>query len=80
MRCGHGCTAGDSGGRGGCLQWPITSDVYVNVNRPSMNLLERELQYPLGDTLPEPGSTIELAPGVRWIRMALPFALDHINL
>jgi glyoxylase-like metal-dependent hydrolase (beta-lactamase superfamily II) len=45
-----------------------------------MNLLERELQYPLGDTLPAPGFTLELVPGVRWIRMALPFALDHINL
>jgi glyoxylase-like metal-dependent hydrolase (beta-lactamase superfamily II) len=45
-----------------------------------MNLLEQELDYPLGDTLPAPGSTIEVAPGVRWIRMALPFALDHINL
>jgi glyoxylase-like metal-dependent hydrolase (beta-lactamase superfamily II) len=45
-----------------------------------MNLLERELNYPLGDTLPEPGTTIEVAPGVRWIRMGLPFALDHINL
>jgi glyoxylase-like metal-dependent hydrolase (beta-lactamase superfamily II) len=45
-----------------------------------MNLLERELQYPFGDTLPAPGETFEVAPGVRWIRMALPFALDHINL
>lgn len=45
-----------------------------------MNSQEQELQYPLGDTLPEPGRTIEVAPGVRWIRMALPFALDHINL
>lgn len=45
-----------------------------------MNLLERELQYPLGDTLPAPGATIDVAPGVRWIRMALPFTLDHINL
>ncbi len=45
-----------------------------------MNLLERELHYPLGDTLPEPGDTIEVAPGVRWIRMVLPFALNHINL
>ena len=45
-----------------------------------MNLLERELHYPLGDTLPAPGTTLEVAPGVRWIRMALPFALDHINL
>jgi glyoxylase-like metal-dependent hydrolase (beta-lactamase superfamily II) len=45
-----------------------------------MNLLERELHYPLGDALPAPGETIEVAPGVRWVRMALPFALDHINL
>ena len=45
-----------------------------------MNLLEQELDYPLGDTLPAPGQTLEVAPGVRWIRMALPFALDHINL
>jgi glyoxylase-like metal-dependent hydrolase (beta-lactamase superfamily II) len=45
-----------------------------------MNLLEQELQYALGETLPAPGTTLEVAPGVRWIRMALPFALDHINL
>ena len=38
------------------------------------------LRYPLGDTLPAPAKTVELAPGVRWLRMALPFALDHINL
>jgi glyoxylase-like metal-dependent hydrolase (beta-lactamase superfamily II) len=41
---------------------------------------ESALHYPHGDTLPEPGTTLELAPGVRWLRMALPFALDHINL
>jgi glyoxylase-like metal-dependent hydrolase (beta-lactamase superfamily II) len=45
-----------------------------------MNLLERELHYPFGDTLPEPGESIEVALGVRWIRMTLPFALNHINL
>lgn len=45
-----------------------------------MNELERELNYPLGDTLPAPGEALEIAPGVRWIRMGLPFALDHINL
>ena len=44
------------------------------------NPQESALTYPLGDTLPAPGTTIELAPGVRWLRMALPFALDHINL
>lgn len=45
-----------------------------------MNPNERELQYPLGDAVPAPGSTIAVAPGVRWLRMGLPFALDHINL
>ena len=41
---------------------------------------EAAVHYPLGDALPEVGSSIEVAPGVRWIRMRLPFALDHINL
>ncbi len=27
-----------------------------------------------------PGTTLSVAPGVRWVRMPLPFALDHINL
>src|SRR5258705_7521071 len=45
-----------------------------------MNELESQLHYPFGDTLPAAGTTIEVAPGVRWLRMALPFALDHINL
>ena len=30
--------------------------------------------------LPSPGSALEVAPGVFWLRMPLPFALDHINL
>jgi glyoxylase-like metal-dependent hydrolase (beta-lactamase superfamily II) len=62
----------------------ITDDVYVNVNQnrddTAMNALESQLNYPFADTLPAPGETLEVAPGVRWIRMALPFALDHINL
>ena len=41
---------------------------------------EAALNFPLGTTLPELGNAIEVAPGVLWIRMALPFALDHINL
>jgi glyoxylase-like metal-dependent hydrolase (beta-lactamase superfamily II) len=44
------------------------------------NPQESELHYPFGDTLPAPGQALELAPGVRWLRMGLPFALDHINL
>jgi glyoxylase-like metal-dependent hydrolase (beta-lactamase superfamily II) len=39
-----------------------------------------EIVYPYGDTLPEPGAAMEIAPGVRWIRMPLPYALNHINL
>jgi glyoxylase-like metal-dependent hydrolase (beta-lactamase superfamily II) len=45
-----------------------------------MNLLEQRLQYPFADALPEPGGSMEVAPGVRWLRMALPFQLNHINL
>ncbi len=45
-----------------------------------MNPLENELDYPWGDALPEPGRAQDVAAGVRWIRMRLPFALDHINL
>jgi glyoxylase-like metal-dependent hydrolase (beta-lactamase superfamily II) len=29
---------------------------------------------------PPPGETLDAAPGVRWLRMPLPFALNHINL
>jgi glyoxylase-like metal-dependent hydrolase (beta-lactamase superfamily II) len=29
---------------------------------------------------PAPGALAEVAPGIHWLRMPLPFALDHINL
>ncbi|MEX3784857.1 MBL fold metallo-hydrolase [Paraburkholderia sp. BR14374] len=45
-----------------------------------MNALEHQLQYPFNDTMPDSGRTMEVAPGVLWLRMPLPFALDHINL
>ena len=45
-----------------------------------MNALEHQLDYPFADTLPAAGDTFEVAPGVRWLRMPLPFSLDHINL
>jgi glyoxylase-like metal-dependent hydrolase (beta-lactamase superfamily II) len=38
------------------------------------------LHYPLGEHLPALGKATEVAPGVFWLRMGLPFALDHINL
>ncbi|MFC0252348.1 MBL fold metallo-hydrolase [Massilia consociata] len=45
-----------------------------------MNPLEAQLAYPFGDTIPAPGTLQAVAPGLAWIRMPLPFALDHINL
>lgn len=45
-----------------------------------MNPNEQRLEYPLGDTLAQPGDPLALADGVYWIRMPLPFVLDHINL
>ena len=44
------------------------------------NADESKLAYPLGDTLPATGQVLQIAPGLRWLRMPLPFALDHINL
>jgi glyoxylase-like metal-dependent hydrolase (beta-lactamase superfamily II) len=49
-------------------------------NPPSTARHDAALAYPWGDTLPAPGQVLELAPGLLWLRMPLPFALDHINL
>jgi glyoxylase-like metal-dependent hydrolase (beta-lactamase superfamily II) len=52
----------------------------ANAHPPMANTQEAALHYRFGDTLPAMGTTLEVAPGVRWLRMKLPFALDHINL
>ncbi|HEY1838396.1 MAG TPA: MBL fold metallo-hydrolase [Rhizomicrobium sp.] len=39
----------------------------------------RNLDYPF-ETRPEIGETIEIAPGIHWVRMRLPMQLNHINL
>ncbi|MEM6683555.1 MAG: MBL fold metallo-hydrolase [Pseudomonadota bacterium] len=39
----------------------------------------RTLDYPFPD-IPPGGTTITVAPGVHWLRMPLPFGLDHVNL
>lgn len=46
----------------------------------STDLASKQLSYPCGETLVAQGEAMELAPGIHWIRMPLPFALDHINL
>lgn len=37
------------------------------------------LSYPLG-ARPEIGEALDIAPGVMWLRLPLPFRLDHINV
>ena len=38
-----------------------------------------QIQYEFDDT-PESGETLKIADGLHWLRMPLPFALEHINL
>ncbi len=38
-----------------------------------------DLEYPF-ESMPDSGATIDVAPGVHWIRMPMPFSLSHINL
>lgn len=38
------------------------------------------LEFPFAAALPARGEVLEVAPGVLWLRMPLPFALDHVNL
>lgn len=52
----------------------VSPDVSQTSQRPGRNL-----DYPF-ETRPELGETIEIAPGVHWIRMRLPMQLNHINL
>lgn len=37
------------------------------------------MNYPLA-ARPEVGATLEIAPGVQWLRLPLPFQLNHINV
>ena len=40
-----------------------------------MNALESQLDYCLGTATPEPGRAFEVAPGILWARMRLPWPL-----
>jgi glyoxylase-like metal-dependent hydrolase (beta-lactamase superfamily II) len=44
-----------------------------------MNHVSNILEYPFAST-PDPAETMEVAPGVHWLRMPLPMSLNHINL
>jgi len=38
------------------------------------------LEFPFDEQVPDPGHTLEVAPGVHWLRMPLQGSPDHINL
>lgn len=42
--------------------------------------MKKEWLYPWEKEIPAPAQLKQVAPGVHWLRMPLPFALDHINL
>lgn len=46
----------------------------------SKTTMNRGLTYPWGEDTPATGETFEVAPGIHWVRMPLPFSLAHINL
>ncbi|MGX9512427.1 MBL fold metallo-hydrolase, partial [Pseudomonas aeruginosa] len=43
-----------------------------------VNMATAGLEYPFEK--PERGTVTEVVPGVLWVRMPLPFRLDHVNL
>jgi len=45
-----------------------------------MNPNEQKLTYPWGDAQPATGVAMDVADGIRWVRLPLPFALDHVNV
>lgn len=50
-------------------------------NQPSVaSVLEQRLEYPFASQRPLAGKSTKINPEIRWVRMPLPFALDHINL
>jgi glyoxylase-like metal-dependent hydrolase (beta-lactamase superfamily II) len=46
---------------------------------PTRATIPASIHY-LAEAAPEPGLAVEIAPGILWLRMPLPFALNHVNL
>src|SRR5579862_4214607 len=51
----------------------------VTYSTMSLSVPSAELTYPR-PAPPPPGGMAEIAPGVLWLRLALPFQLDHVNI
>jgi glyoxylase-like metal-dependent hydrolase (beta-lactamase superfamily II) len=52
----------------------------MNLDTPIPDRVEKPtLIYPF-ESAPQPGQSLEVVPGVLWMRLSLPMALDHINV
>ena len=60
------------------LETDLTDGVAL-ADRDTGSRVERGLTYPFGAP-PGPGEAVKVAPGVRWMRLAMPIALNHINV
>jgi glyoxylase-like metal-dependent hydrolase (beta-lactamase superfamily II) len=66
-----------------CVRAPV--NLWIFPERPrsgrnaKSNMPENKLIHPF-PVAPTPGETIEVAPGILWIRLPLPFRLNHINI
>jgi glyoxylase-like metal-dependent hydrolase (beta-lactamase superfamily II) len=71
------------------VSWPLPTvtrarPTFANLCMPqSITSAKNSLKavsYPLGEAMPTTGGALTLRPGLHWVRMPLPFALNHINL
>ena len=44
-----------------------------------MDIAHSKLTFPIPSP-PAPGSVTDIAPGIRWLRLPLPYRLDHVNI
>lgn len=64
--------------KSGVVKSAAAADTLMRADKAE-KLEKPTLIYPF-EARPDPGKTVEVAPGVVWIRMPLPMILNHINL
>lgn len=47
---------------------------------PTVTAAPPAITYPWGEAMPATGERLDLRRGLHWVRMPMPFALNHINL
>ena len=51
----------------------------MSIKTAPLNTASDGLRYPI-ETPPKPDEAIEIAPGLIWVRLTLPFRLNHVNI